>query len=347
MKGLTAKEVMNADVLSVAPELTVHELAVFLVEHQISGAPVVDRRGHLVGLVSLTDIAEGDALRDEGAPETGGGRGRRTRRGEDLAGLRMQTADLLVQDIMTPTVYSVEPDTPVAELARTMIAGRIHRLLVTHDGRVTGIVTSLDLLRLLVGADAPSPRASRRPARARVKGAALAVLLALAASGCSRVGSSEPVPAAAAAAPAASAAPDTPLPPGHPPLDSTPTLPKGHPAMGEPVAVGEPVRGTVTLAPALRDRAPKGAALFLIARGADKAIVAVRKVDAVTFPFAFELSGQDAMTHGSGWSGSLEITARLSRSGDAAPASGDIEGRAANVAVGAHDVKIELGQVRP
>jgi CBS domain-containing protein len=343
MKPLTARDVMNADVLSVTPDLTVHELAVFLVEHQISGAPVLDHRGHLVGLVSLTDIAEGDALRED-ARDAEAPRGRR-RRGEDIAGLRVQTTDLLVKDIMTPTVYSVEPDTPVAELARTMIAGRIHRLLVTEQGRVAGIVTSLDLLSLLV---APEPtKVSRRPARVRGKGAALVALVALAAAtGCSRSGPDSA--AAATTAPVTTTLPASSLPPGHPPLASSPAaMPAGHPAIGEGVTAGEPVRGTVTLAPALRERAPKGVALFLIARAADKRIVAVRKQEPVMFPFTFELSGQDAMTDGSDWSGTLEITARLSGSGDAAPAPGDVEGRVSGVAVGAKDVRIVLDTVRP
>ncbi|MBZ5546075.1 MAG: CBS domain-containing protein, partial [Acidobacteriia bacterium] len=51
---------------------------------------------------------------------------------------------------MTPTVYTVPESTPVSKLAQTMISGRIHRLLVTRRGRVVGIVTALDLLRLLV-----------------------------------------------------------------------------------------------------------------------------------------------------------------------------------------------------
>jgi CBS domain-containing protein len=54
-----------------------------------------------------------------------------------------------VQDIMTPAVYTVRDDAPVAMLARTMVAGRIHRLFVTRGGRIVGIVTSLDLLKLL------------------------------------------------------------------------------------------------------------------------------------------------------------------------------------------------------
>lgn len=166
------------------------------------------------------------------------------------------------------------------------------------------------------------------------------VLAGLVAAGCSRAGSADPPPPPTTAPPAAA------LPPGHPPVDAGASMPHGHPPTAA-VPAGAPVRGTVTLAPALRDRAPKGAALFLIARAPDRRIVAVRKEDAVSFPYAFELSSADAMTDASGWSGALEITARLSRSGDAAPASGDVEGRRANVSVGATDVRIELDQVRP
>jgi CBS domain-containing protein len=54
-----------------------------------------------------------------------------------------------VGDIMTPTVYTVPADTPASELARTMVSGRIHRLFVTRGRRIVGIVTSLDLLKLL------------------------------------------------------------------------------------------------------------------------------------------------------------------------------------------------------
>jgi CBS domain-containing protein len=50
---------------------------------------------------------------------------------------------------MTPAVYTVEEDTPVSSLAKTMIAGRVHRLLVMRDQHIVGIVTTLDMLKLL------------------------------------------------------------------------------------------------------------------------------------------------------------------------------------------------------
>lgn len=154
MKKLVARDVMNRQVLTVRPDMTVHELAGYLTENQISGAPVVDEGGKLLGLVSLTDIAESDGLRadlqtDDGQDQraASGWKGKVNR--EDIRGLRLQQTDLLVGDIMTPAAYTVPEDTPVSRLAQTMIAGRIHRLLVTHGHEMVGIVTSLDLLKLL------------------------------------------------------------------------------------------------------------------------------------------------------------------------------------------------------
>ena len=53
---LTAKDVMNPDVLSLRADMTVREAAVFLTGHQIAGAPVLDAKGHLEGVLSLTDL---------------------------------------------------------------------------------------------------------------------------------------------------------------------------------------------------------------------------------------------------------------------------------------------------
>ena len=72
MRKLSAADVMNTRVLTVRPDMTARELAGFLVENQISGAPVLDAHGKLVGVVSLTDIAESDAER---APEEAPGHG--------------------------------------------------------------------------------------------------------------------------------------------------------------------------------------------------------------------------------------------------------------------------------
>jgi CBS domain-containing protein len=55
-----------------------------------------------------------------------------------------------VRDIMTPAIYSVDAETAIPEVAETLINSHIHRLLVTSGERVVGIITSSDLLGLLV-----------------------------------------------------------------------------------------------------------------------------------------------------------------------------------------------------
>ncbi len=168
-KTRTAGDVMIHPVLAVRESWTVRELASYFVEKSISGAPVLDAAGRLTGVVSLSDIVdqvtrERDSVTlpkrawsDKVAPE-------------DLRGLQIEDGDRVVADIMTPTFFTVPAETPVPKIARTMVAGRIHRLLVTKRGRVVGIVTTLDVLRELAG-PGPAHRA-RAPRNAGVRVAA-------------------------------------------------------------------------------------------------------------------------------------------------------------------------------
>ena len=140
----------------------------------------------------------------------------------------------------------------------------------------------------------------------------------------------------ASSSPAAGAA----LPPGHPPLE-------GGPSGAAPAAAGPPVSGTVTISAKLKDRHTPGDTLFVIARSsATHQIVAVRKEQTVSFPFALKVSGADAMTSDTAFQGPFDITVRLSKSGDAMPQKGDIEGTAKGVAGGATGVTVMLDTVR-
>jgi CBS domain-containing protein len=173
MNELTAASVMSANVLTVPPDMTVHELATFLTDNQISGAPVRDGSGRLLGMVSLTDIAEGEAdggrlFVDRSDPATSVHGWEDEATSEEMRDLHVGGADGFVRDIMTPAVYSVRHDTPVSEVARVMVSGRVHRLIVVRDRDVLGIVTSLDLLKLLTG----EARPMRASFGARKRGAA-------------------------------------------------------------------------------------------------------------------------------------------------------------------------------
>jgi CBS domain-containing protein len=152
MRLITAADLMNPRVLTVREDLTVRELANVLVENEISGAPVEDRSGKLVGVVSLTDIAAALADDEEEAEggdyfvsEWGDGMSR-----EEIEELGLDEAELTVVDIMTPEVFTVREDTPVSEIAEAMIQNHVHRILVTREDRVVGIISTSDLLGLLV-----------------------------------------------------------------------------------------------------------------------------------------------------------------------------------------------------
>jgi CBS domain-containing protein len=171
MRPITAADLMNPKVLAVRDDMTLRELAAFLIRNQITGAPVEDGGGRLVGVVSTVDIAEA-VLAGQGEGGAGGDAGGGGAPGEagrtagvvaffgqdweeepdeeDLAELRLAEDDLLVRDIMTPAIYSVAEDATVSEVASRMLDSHVHRLLVTREDRPVGIITTSDLLGLLI-----------------------------------------------------------------------------------------------------------------------------------------------------------------------------------------------------
>jgi predicted transcriptional regulator len=152
---MTAVDVMNPVVFTVRDDMTIRELANFFLEKGISGAPVADETGKLIGVVSVTDIAEsasesGSIVPDRPEPDLHLPGWDHKLSADELRQMHVEDAKLLVRDIMTPTVYTIPEDTPISQIARTMVSGRVHRLLVTRENKVVGIVTTLDMLKLLL-----------------------------------------------------------------------------------------------------------------------------------------------------------------------------------------------------
>ena len=147
---LTANDVMTTSVVTVAPETSVPEVARLLHESGISGVPVVDTHGEVIGIVS-----EGDLIGHAG---TVGEQRRswwlRLLTGEDaLARDYAKTHACSVRDVMTTRVITVPDTASLADIARQMEKHGIKRVPVVRDGRLIGIVSRGNLLQALAATD--------------------------------------------------------------------------------------------------------------------------------------------------------------------------------------------------
>jgi predicted transcriptional regulator len=152
-KARSVKYVMNPDVMTVADEMTTDELARYLTEREISGAPVVDNQGHLIGVVSMTDIgrhlAEPSEFESSRSPEFYRDSAGELTSLEDFGQRFVEQSATTVRDVMTPVIHQVPATATVAEAARVMVREHIHRLVVTQGREPVGIITSMDLLRVV------------------------------------------------------------------------------------------------------------------------------------------------------------------------------------------------------
>jgi CBS domain-containing protein len=152
------KDIMTPYVVSVLPDQSVFDAAKLMLEKKISGLPVVDDTGNLVGVVT-----EGDFLR---RAEIGTKR-QRPRWVEffmgpgRLADEYVRISGRKIRDVMTREVRAVAPDAPLSEVVRLMERHNIKRVPVVEGGKMFGIVTRANLLHAMASFvhEVASPRA--------------------------------------------------------------------------------------------------------------------------------------------------------------------------------------------
>jgi predicted transcriptional regulator len=153
MRGLAAKQVMTSKVLAAEADWSIERLSEFLIVNSISGSPVQSKKGHLIGVVSLTDIVHYETQHEKDpqwphdyylhALERQCSR-------EEAASFRIEAEPLkTVRAIMTPMIFQVTEHTPVQEVADMMIKNRIHRVFVTRNEKVIGIISTPDMLKVI------------------------------------------------------------------------------------------------------------------------------------------------------------------------------------------------------
>jgi len=153
---MDAADVMRAPIVSVRPDTSVPDAIQLMLANRISGLPVVDADGNLVGMIS-----EGDFLR---RGETGTERHRprwiEVLRSGRLAEEYAHSHGRTVGEVMTPRVFTVSEDTPLEAVVEVMERRRIKRVPVMRAGRPVGIVSRADLLRALARLSVEVPTAA-------------------------------------------------------------------------------------------------------------------------------------------------------------------------------------------
>ena len=124
------RDLMTCGVVTIAPDAPLAAALGAMREREVRHLPVVDPDGRLAGIVTDRDLRQAVLARFHALRDAGG--------------------DLLVQDVMTCGVVTVEPDTSLTHAARLMCERRIGSLPVVEQGRLAGIVTERDLLRALI-----------------------------------------------------------------------------------------------------------------------------------------------------------------------------------------------------
>ncbi len=157
--AVTAADLMRTDVLRLSVDTPIQEAVENFEEYRITGAPVVDEAGRLVGFLSLRDIATSEHVRDgrivaergswpdtvEDEFDEGEGWGESDDYSPGVLGRET------VQDWMNPDLITCTPDTRLKDLCKLMVRESVHRVLVVEGGSLKGIVTTFDVVRHIAG----------------------------------------------------------------------------------------------------------------------------------------------------------------------------------------------------
>jgi CBS domain-containing protein len=152
---MNVRDVMTMEVATVRPTDSLKEVARLLAQRNISGAPVVDAEGAVLGVVS-----EGDILVKERGPAEPTRTFLRFRRPSE-PGRRAKSAATTAAEAMTTPAVVIGPERPVTAAAKLMLERGVNRLPVVTDGRLVGIVTRADLVRAFCRSDSELEREIR------------------------------------------------------------------------------------------------------------------------------------------------------------------------------------------
>ncbi len=152
LADLRASDLMQSDLVCVRASDPLEEVERVLADARISGVPVLDEEGQMLGVLSTKDLVRRHA-EDAEIPEDLGFQDTVLDADdtEPVAYRRSERGVLCAGDVMTTEVASIGPDATLVEVAQAMVNREVHRLMVVDRGRLVGIVSTMDVLRPVAG----------------------------------------------------------------------------------------------------------------------------------------------------------------------------------------------------
>jgi CBS domain-containing protein len=132
---MKVSDLMHADVYTVRPDDTLADVVEALADAHITGVPVLERHGKILGVVSTADVLEAQA--------------------EGLAG-GAAWEERMVEDVMTRPALTIPADADVREAALRMRYGEVHRLFVEKKGKLVGVISQTDIVRAFAAQKLPA-----------------------------------------------------------------------------------------------------------------------------------------------------------------------------------------------
>ena len=126
---MRVSELMQTKVQTVHPDDAVNDAVVTLTDAHVSALPVVNESGHMIGVISSTDILTSEA------------------EARDAVEREALFEQMMVRDIMTPRPLTVSSDADVREAAQQMLYAEVHRLFVTSGNQLVGVISTTDIVR--------------------------------------------------------------------------------------------------------------------------------------------------------------------------------------------------------
>ncbi|UTW49311.1 CBS domain-containing protein [Bacterioplanoides sp. SCSIO 12839] len=157
LSHLTAKDIMTTEVLTAYEGWSVKRLSDFLVKHRISGVPVISSDHSLVGVVSSSDIIHFDSQSQQQKKEMVRDvyiefSGMKYSESDVEALAKKADENCTVNQVMTPHVIKVEETAEVNDVIKLMLKSKIHRVFVTRENVMVGVLSTSNILQALVDA---------------------------------------------------------------------------------------------------------------------------------------------------------------------------------------------------